>query len=162
MISASAEVLSVRPENIPKELRIRPQWVNWRLEKRDEKPTKVPYTPRKRQRASISDLMTWGTFEDAFAVLGGGGFDGVGFVFCSADPFVGVDIDECRDPATGEVEESARMILDSFAKPVLVEVSPSGTGMHIIVRGRQREGRRKGNVEIYGQDRFFTVTGVKL
>jgi putative DNA primase/helicase len=31
-------------ENIPESLTERPQWVCWRLEERDDKMTKVPYT----------------------------------------------------------------------------------------------------------------------
>jgi len=30
-------------ENIPAELKALPQWLLWRLETRDGKPTKVPY-----------------------------------------------------------------------------------------------------------------------
>jgi putative DNA primase/helicase len=45
-------------ENIPEELTERPQWVCWRLEERDEKLTKVPYTPGTLRRASSTDLMT--------------------------------------------------------------------------------------------------------
>jgi len=41
-----------------------------------------------------------------------------------------------------------------------VEVSPSGTGIHIFVEGTVRGGGiRKGKVEMYGRDRFFTITG---
>jgi hypothetical protein len=47
-------------ENIPEELTERPQWVCWRLEERDEKLTKVPYTPGTLRRASSTDLMTCG------------------------------------------------------------------------------------------------------
>ena len=45
MIAARRELLPVRPDGIPDELKIRPQWVNWRLEERDDDFTKVPYTP---------------------------------------------------------------------------------------------------------------------
>jgi putative DNA primase/helicase len=43
-----------------------------------------------------------------------------------------------------------------------VEASPSGTGVHIITRGKLRDGRKKGKIEVYGQEKFFTFTGVKL
>jgi primase-polymerase (primpol)-like protein len=46
-------------ENIPDEPTERPQWVCWRYEVRDGKPTKVPYTPGTLRRASSTDLMTW-------------------------------------------------------------------------------------------------------
>jgi putative DNA primase/helicase len=154
-----ANLLAVEPDGIPQELKMRPQWVVWGLEERDDKPTKVPYGPISFERASTTDMMTWGTFEDALAASKMGNFDGIGFVFCSADPFVGIDIDDCRDPETGEIEEWARGVIERFPD-AYVEASPSGTGVHIIVRGRRREGKRKGRVEMYGQERFFTVTGV--
>jgi hypothetical protein len=48
--------------------------------------------------------------------------------------------------------------LDSYT-----EISPSGAGLHIIVRANLPEGRRRvGRVELYDQDRFFTVTGRRL
>jgi primase-polymerase (primpol)-like protein len=148
-------------DNIPEPLRQRPQWVNWRNEFIDGRWTKVPYDPATGKRASTTDLMTWTTFEDAVATYDDGGYDGVGFCFCSADPFVGVDIDDCRDPETGEIEEWASTMIDKF-DGAYVEASPSGKGVHIIARGQLREGRRRGRVEIYGQERFFTFTGVRV
>src|SRR5699024_6829979 len=45
--------------------------------------------------------------------------------------------------------------LESYA-----EISPSGNGIHIIVKGElPAKGRRRGNVEIYDKGRFFTMTG---
>ena len=85
-------------ENVPEEMRRRPQWVVWKLEKRpgEPKPTKVPYIAGAVGMASSRDLMTWRTFEEAVRALEGGRWNGVGFMFCSADAFVGVDLDNCR------------------------------------------------------------------
>jgi putative DNA primase/helicase len=151
-------------ENIPAQLTERPQWVCWRLEMREGKPTKVPYTPGTERRASSTDLMTWAAFEEALAAYEAGEppYDGIGFVFCSADPFVGIERDDCRNPQTGEVEPWAQKIVDTFAGEGYVEASPSGTGVHIIVKGTQKEGARRGRVEMYGQDRYFSVTGEKI
>jgi primase-polymerase (primpol)-like protein len=156
--------ITLTPENIPEQLTERPQWVCWRREMRDDKPTKVPYTPGTERRASSTDLMTWATFEEALAVYEAGEppYDGIGFVFCSADPFVGIDLDGCRNPQTGEVEPWAQNIIDTFSAEGYVEASPSGAGVHIIVRGIQKEGARRSRVEMYGQDRYFTVTGEKI
>jgi len=151
-------------ENIPAQLTERPQWVCWRLEMREGKPTKVPYTPGTERRASSTHLMTCAAFEEALAAYEAGEppYDGIGFVFCSADPFVGIDLDDCRNPQTGEVEPWAQKIVDTFAGEGYVEASPSGTGVHIIVKGTQKEGARRGRVEMYGQDRYFSVTGEKI
>jgi|SRR5215210_1241548 len=160
---AEPEGITELLENIPEELRQRPQWVVWKLEKRigDDKPTKIPYIAGGVVRASSTDLMTWRTFEEALQALETGRYDGVGFVFCSGDPFVGIDLDHCRNAETGKIKEWAQEIIDSVVDKY-VEVSPSGTGVHIITRGKLREGRKKGLLEIYGQEKFFTFTGVTL
>jgi putative DNA primase/helicase len=165
VIKESATVTQPTIENVPKQLTERPQWVCWRLEMRDGKPTKVPYTPGTRSRASSTDLMTWRTFKEALEAYETSepmACDGIGFVFCSADPFVGIDLEDCRNPQTGEVESWAQNIIDTFSAEGYVEASPSGTGVHIIVRGVQKEGARRGRVEMYGQDRYFSMTGEKI
>jgi primase-polymerase (primpol)-like protein len=163
MIQASTAVIPPITENIPEQLTERPQWVCWRLEERDGKTTKVPYTPGTAvsRRASSNDLMTWRTFREVLDAyeLGEPAYDGIGFMFCSADPFSGIDLDKCRDPETGEVEGWAQDIIDEVFEGH-VEVSPSGTGIHIILPGVVRGGAvRKGLIEMYSQTRFFTVTG---
>lgn len=165
MIKETTTVNQPIAENIPQQLTERPQWVCWRLEMRDGKPTKVPYTPGTTRRASSTDLMTWRPFDEALEAYEASqpmAYDGIGFVFCSADPLAGIDLDGCRDPETGEVAPWAQKII-SDASEGYVEASPSGTGVHIIVEGRVRDGGlRRGPVEMYSRDRFFTVTGVLL
>ena len=161
---ATAAADSPLAENIPEELAERPQWVCWRYEERGGKKTKVPYTPRTLRRASSTDLMTWRTFSEALGAYRTGEppYDGIGFVFSSADPFAGIDLDNCRDPENGVIEPWAAEIVSS-ANEGYAEISPSGTGVHIIVEGVVRGGgMRKGKIEMYSRDRFFTVTGKVL
>jgi putative DNA primase/helicase len=100
MVAGRSELLPVRPDGIPEELKARPQWVTWRLEKRDGDFTNVPYTPLTGRRASSTNLLTWGTFDDALADLRAGRrYDGIGFVFSSGDPYCGIDLDGCRGQA---------------------------------------------------------------
>ncbi|WP_255197736.1 phage NrS-1 polymerase family protein [Halorarius litoreus] len=142
---------------LPAAMVTRPQWLCWRPEDRDGKTTKVPIDPSSGSYASTTDSATWKDFATArdYADLED---IGIGFVFTDDDPLVGVDLDDCRDPTTGELTEWAADIvtrLDSFT-----EVSPSGTGVHVIVKGTLPEGRnRQGDVELYETARFFTVTG---
>jgi putative DNA primase/helicase len=147
---------------IPEELRSRRQWVVWRAEQRDGKPTKVPYRARDpRVRASTTDARTWGSFDQAAAAVESGRAEGPGFVFDGLDPYTGVDLDECRDPETGEAHPTAAAIigeLDSYS-----EASPSGAGVHVIVRAQLGGGRcRRGPVELYDQGRYFTMSGERL
>ncbi|WP_202911855.1 phage NrS-1 polymerase family protein [Natrialba swarupiae] len=144
-------------EAVPDTLAERPQWICWRTEDRDGKATKVPVDPETGSFASTMDDRTWTTLEQALEYMATGAATGVGFVFTATDPLVGVDLDDCRDPETGEPLEPAPSIierLDSFT-----EVSPSGTGYHVILEGDLPDGRnRHGSIEMYDRARFFTVT----
>jgi putative DNA primase/helicase len=146
-------------ENIPEQLKGYRHWVCWRSEIRggEEKPTKVLYTPETGTRASHSNSKTWRTFDEC--VNASERYDGIGFVFSSGDPYAGIDLDDCRDPETGEIAPWAQRIIGRVREGY-IEVSPSGTGIHIIVEGEVHDGgMRKGSIEMYSQRRFFTVTG---
>jgi len=149
---------------IPMELRERLQWVAWRPEEREGKTTKTPVNPMTGKMASATERTTWGTYAEAQTRAAQPGNEGIGFVFSADDPYMGIDLDKCRDPQTGEVAEWARRIiseLDSYA-----EVSPSGTGVHIIVRankaGEKCKVAKPGVIEMYDQARYFTMTGNQL
>ena len=148
---------------IPAELRQLLQWVTWRYEQRDpaRKPTKIPKNPRTGANASTTDPATWSTCAEAVTACSRFGHDGVGFVFAAGDPYFGVDLDRCRDAETGHIAPWAQTIvrrLDTYT-----EVTPSGTGLHIIGKGTLPPGqRRTGSIEMYDQKRFFTVTGQAL
>lgn len=147
--------------NIPEELRKLPQWVGWRSEMRADKWTKVPYDPHTGRRASSVDPSTWGYWDVAMKRAIDDQMDGIGFVFAKGGGHVGVDLDHVRDPETGGLEDWALAMirkLDGYT-----ELSPSGTGVHIIVRGALPPGRRrKGPIEMYDSGRFFTMTGKML
>ena len=180
MIKETTTVNQPITENIPEQLTGRPQWVSWCYEEREGKLTKVPYVCETGERASTTDLMTWRTFEDVVmsldtersATLRVPRYDGIGFVFSSADPFVGIDLDDCRNPETGGIAAWAQKII-ARVEEGYIEISPSGTGVHIIVEGSVRDGgrsRRKvcvgdevvGEIEMYSRERFFTITGEVL
>jgi len=145
--------------SIPKELKGYPQWVAWRYEERDRKRTKVPYNAKSGQRASSTDPNTWSTFGAAAAVVAK--YAGLGFVLTAKDPFVGIDLDHCRNAETGAVEPWAQQIIDNVAS--YTEVTPSKTGIRIFVRGSLPPGgRKRGNVEMYSTARYLTVTGDHL
>ena len=111
MIKESTGLIVPIIENIPEQLSERPQWVCWRLEEREGKTTKVPYVPGTDRWASSTDLMTWATFSEASAAYEAGNplaYHGIGFVFSSADPFVGIDLDDCRDPDSGKISPWAQ------------------------------------------------------
>ena len=154
---APPEALNVLAEGIPHELKKRPQWLCWRYAKQRGKWTKHPYNPRTERKASTTDLMTWSRFETVLDAYTGGGYDGVGFVFSSGDPYTGVDLDNCRNPETGELATWAAEIvrqLDSYT-----ELSPSGKGFHVVVKGKVPKALKLARIEMYSAERYFTMTG---
>ena len=154
--------LQLLPENVPPELIARPQWVCWRWRLRDERWRKPPVDPRTGRNANENDPATWAGFFDAVNAHAEQDFPGVGFVLTPSDPFLGIDLDRCRDPATGELDPWAEQIvaaLDSYS-----EVSPTGRGVHVIVRAAMpsASARRKGLIELYFAGQYFAVTGHRL
>lgn len=112
---------------------------------------KVPRTVVGRA-ASSTDPATWSTFDQALASSVG---DGLGFVL-AADGIACIDLDHCLDG--GVLADWARGILDA-CDPTYVEVSPSGTGLHVFGRGTVGKGRRHEGLECYDRGRYMTVTG---
>jgi putative DNA primase/helicase len=150
---------NLTPENIPDELKRRRQWIVWRYETSRGTPTKIPYSAQTGTRAKSTDLETWAYFEDALDAYRNGRYDGVGFVFSSGDPYTGIDLDHVVSDS-GEITEEARAIMDALGG--YQEYSPSGTGVHIIIRGELRKDanhRSGGWLEVYSERRFFTITG---
>ena len=92
-------------DGIPEELRARPQWVVWRPVRRDgePKPAKIPYDPRNGTAASTTAPTTWASFAAARAAYETGGYAGAARVLPD-DPYVGLDLDDVRDPETGELD----------------------------------------------------------
>ena len=144
---------------IPQALRNLRQWVVWKLEARNGKSTKVPYNPTQPMScASTSDPPTWGTFHEAVTTCTEQKFSGVGFVFTKDDPYVGIDLDKCRDPETTALEPWAQNIVDLLDS--YTEISQSGTGVHVIIQAKMTvPGHRKDRVEIYETGRFFRHDG---
>jgi putative DNA primase/helicase len=162
--------------NVPAEMKACPQWLCWRTETRAgrkgeaPKPTKVPYIAvadaRKMRRADVTDRACFVTYEQAKAAyLAVNDYSGIAFVFTPDDPFCGVDLDDCIDPATGELKAWGREIVDLLDS--YTEISPSGTGVKIFLQGkkpgaRARRRHGEGEVEVYDHGRYFTVTGRRL
>jgi|GEM_PF-748037 len=146
---------------LPTALTEREQWVCWRTQERGGKQTKIPVTPSTGQFASATDPSTWASFENARDAALDGELAGVGFVFTDDDSLVGVDLDACRDPDTGAIDAWAETVVDILES--YTEVSPSGTGLHVLIEGTLPGDRnRRGDLEVYETARFFTVTGDQI
>src|SRR5262249_43814510 len=122
--------------NIPAELHRLMRWCLWRRESRiaGEAPTKVPYDAQSRARAKSSDPSTWPPFTLVCHVFDRSTlYAGVGFVLDDDAPYVGVDLDDCRDPSTGRIHPRAAAIVERFG--TYTEISQSARGVKLIGRG---------------------------
>jgi primase-polymerase (primpol)-like protein len=138
---------------------------------------KVPYQPLidKHLQASTTNPNHWSTFDVAEEAFLFGVYDGVGFVFKKGGGIIGIDLDGCRNPDTGDIAPWAKKIIDQFNS--YTEVSPSGTGIHIFVKGKlptevsgwkkhfdhpEFVPSKKPAIEIYQHSRYFTFTGQEI
>lgn len=145
--------------NIPAELKKLNQWVAWDSKKKENgKTTKIPINPKTGTFAKVNDDQSWGSFGEAVLCCDDKKNKGIGFMFQKSDPYVGIDIDNCIDPVTSAFNKEALSAIKHFGS--YTEISPSGKGLHIIVKGSLPEnGRKNGNIEMYADGRFFTFTG---
>jgi len=131
------------------------QWVVWRAELEDGKKKKVPYNPNYRNaRASIKIPKSWGTLQETLTALETGNYSGLGFML--TPPLVMVDLDR-------SFERQTRTITDPQAQSIVqainsyTEASP-GNGLHILAYGDLPGKGIHTEIEIYGQERFTTIT----
>jgi len=149
--------------NFPLSLTTLSQWLCWRYEKdpKSEKDRKVPYNPKTGKKASSTNPDHWASLDLAQEAYQRYSYNGLGFVFTREAGIVGVDVDHCIDPDTGALNEIVTEIL-AKVPPTYIEFSPSGTGLHIFLRGTMPEKGNKNEktgVEMYAHSRFFTMTG---
>lgn len=136
-------------------------WVNWGI---NPNKLKMPYTPATLRPAKAGQPDTWGTLSEAIRNVKAGKAQGIGFQFDGSGLW-GVDLDHAIDHETKEIYPWARGIIAKL--DTYTEISPSGTGFHMIVRANSFVAKQHkkavdgtdGIVEIYGTDRYFTVTG---
>lgn len=154
---------------IPKSLVTVPQWVCWQYTARDgAKQGKKPIDPTTGEPADVSAPdsgtvlpNTLHHHEEGYPIgnrdVSNVDTDGIGFIFTTEDPFVGVDLDNCVN-SEKDLKPWARDIVETL--DTYVEYSPSGTGLHCLCKGTLPEGNvRDGNIELYEDSRYFTITG---
>ncbi|WP_301095754.1 phage/plasmid primase, P4 family [Helicobacter japonicus] len=118
---------------------------------------KIPIDPKTGNAAKSNDPSTWGTYEQAQeCIKKDPSLSGLGFMF-SHSPYVGIDIDHCIKD--GKLNELAKEIISTMNS--YTEVSYSGTGVHIICKGKLAGAGKKNSalgLEMYDTGRYFTVT----
>ena len=148
-------------EKIPQELKALPNWVCY-IAVPDERShsgvSKKPVNALTGEFAKSNDPSTWTTFDNA--VKTSGKYSGLGFMFGNS-PYFGVDVDDVHEDIAayrkggGGIVSEFVETLDSYT-----ELSQSGNGIHIICCGTLPPvGRKRKNVEMYENGRFFVMTG---
>lgn len=159
--TAKPIALDVLPAGIPEELKKWEQWICWDYRwKKDKNKWDKPPLNNIGNLASVNDLSTWSRFLAVTMQQSQMLFSGFGFVFTDYDPFCGIDLDDCRDPSTGVIEDWAAAIVARVKS--YTDVSPSGTGLKIVCRAKLKGKGRKFTalgIEIYDTARYFTITG---
>jgi hypothetical protein len=133
------------------------------------KSPKVPHRPAEPdRRASSTDPQTWGTFQtaaEAYAALKRvppdpvwGPIAGIGVVLTVESKIVCIDLDGVLDPA-GRLDPRADRIVRRCQS--WTEVSPSGRGLHVFLRGSIPAAMKGPGIEVYGFDRFIAVTAIR-
>jgi putative DNA primase/helicase len=147
--------------NALEELQQYPHWVAWRPKQVNGHVTKVPYVVTNGHLASATNPKTWRPYDDAAKAYKRAGHAGLGFVLGTSG-MCGIDLDKCRDPKTGKIERWAGEIVARFNS--YTEVTPSGAGVRIWIKGKLADGarNRKANIEVYDRKRYFTWTGQHL
>jgi primase-polymerase (primpol)-like protein len=145
---------------VPPELTQFKQWVLWKRVNVNGRTAKLPISAWSGKAAACDKPETWTTFRHACYAVRKYSADGIGFVFTPDDPFCGIDLDHCRD-AGGKLTAQAHEIVSKLNS--YTELSPSGNGLHIIVKAEiTGSGRRAQGLETYSSGRYFTITGQHL
>lgn len=170
--------------NVPEHLRQLPQWLCWRFIHKggQGKPSKVPFYanghprgwPNGKPRAG-ADGVSHATDEQPQVEQGHAldraqlltydqvlphlpRFDGLGFAFLPGDGLIGIDVDGAIDLETGEMSDLCSEIITRAGS--YTELSPSKTGVHVIVHGETVTFKDNTvGVEVFCGRQFFTVTG---
>lgn len=145
---------------VPIELRKLYQWVCWKYDEainaKTGKRNKIPINAKTLGNAGVGWPNTWSTLNYCIERLNTNPeLSGVGLVLTTNDPYVAIDLDSCY--FDGRISEDAQAVVDLMHG--YTEVSPSGKGLRILVKGEVQKNHKTAKIEIYTQQRWVTITG---
>ena len=137
-----------RNNAIPQELKELEQWVTWwpTVDKSGK--------PGKGFSDKNNNPSTWRTFDQVKNL------PWIAFVIGERGQYVGVDLDDCI--VDGQYTEQAMEIIKAFSGVSYAEISPSETGVKLLVRGQKPDWAvcQAGTwLECYDNRRFWCLTG---
>ena len=144
--------------NIPQELKERSQWLWFKIYHNKDKygnikTVKIPISPITFESNEWNKKENWADFATALSGLEKSSCDGLSFVLSEDDPFVCIDLDD--------VEETVLKMFQLEFRDTYKEISQSGKGIHIFVRGKIEKNfnNQIEKVEMYQENRCIAMTG---
>ncbi len=135
-------------------------WAVWKHGARNEagRYKKPPRTPSTGQYAQPNRPETFESYSTAYLAYETGDWAGVGVLLTAGDPYAVLDPDDCRDSETGELTAFAQDLIARFNS--YTEVSPSGTGIRIVMKGTLPGSTTPyPGVQAWDRVHFVTLTG---
>lgn len=107
-----------------------------------------------------NDPNSWIDFDSALEKLNAG--EGDGLAFFLKKPYILIDIDHVENQMEQTLAGDPENEVADFVEHTnsYTEKSMSGSGIHIIIKGKMKSGKRHRNVEIYPNGRFVALTGI--
>jgi hypothetical protein len=143
-----------------------PIWLMWKLEHSNtatDKPRKVPYYANGARRSGpqgrAEDRSQLVTLEVARAAAAKRGMSGIGHA-CMDSDFTVIDFDKCV------TDGQLNPVVEALTMGTYAEYSPSGTGIHLYVKGDLRGTNEKSpatadqfGIELFSSKGYVTYTG---
>jgi predicted P-loop ATPase len=133
------------------------QWINWTADK-------IPCDATGRA-ISVTDTSKYQTYHEAKQNLqSNSSLKGIGFVFTESSEYCGLDLDDCLNENGDINSPEVEKLLEGYTG--MIEISPSGRGLKLIMEGKKPAGITQSkiqalgisSVEWYDKNRYFTVT----
>ena len=135
---------------LPEEMQAQPFWVCADDDKQPRNALTGDY-------AAVDDARTWSSFKDACRSAIANGWE-IGYVLNPESALAIVDLDD--KPAKPAPPEMKRVHADMISRSdTYIERSVSGSGYHIIVRGKPVRPIKSPHLEVYGTRRMMICTG---
>lgn len=146
---------------IPESMKQLNNWVLWKLEDRTNDrgeilKTKIPIQAVGKKNAMSTEPKTWTNFKTA---IDNKGELGIGFVLPLDGSMTMIDLDHCIE--NDKLSAFAKSIVERF-RDTYMELSQSGTGIHIFVKGNVPTAVKTKEIEIYSSKRYCAMTGNSL
>ena len=124
---------------------------------RDKRPYYSTGRPRSGTLDAPEDLAKLATYDEALKAFNGTGlYTGLGIAINRGLQFI--DLDKCRDPKSGRVVKWARaLMLQAVDVGAYVEISMSGTGIHIVGYGDEIPTFKGAHIETYCHGRYMAM-----